>query len=345
MRYFPSLPKKRVPGLRLLLTALLATGCETTIDIPTPEETLRLAVVYTLSNQPPVRGQPGVADARTPYVSASRRLFEEGPLGRNDATVEVLDARGQVVESFTNTPTISGLVIPLGDGSYTATRNFRAQPGETYTLRASAPGLEAVESTLTLPAAARVETASFVPHTANSPNRPPAPVQGRLSITVPDNPATTDYYLVYARVLDQAGKLWGNLLPDYTTQNNDLDIDSWRVVADRFQLSKDRRTDLDASPYPYADAGRNGQPLTLNSDAFAYSQARITAGSPPPEPFYIEVTVSSITRDTYLFYQSLRRYYAAKNNVFAEPAPLVSNIRNGYGLFGGATDVTYRFKL
>ena len=34
----------------------------------------------------------------------------------------------------------------------------------------------------------------------------------------------------------------------------------------------------------------------------------------------------------------VQRYQDSHDNPFAEPAPLASNIRNGYGLFGGATD-------
>ena len=55
--------------------------------------------------------------------------------------------------------------------------------------------------------------------------------------------------------------------------------------------------------------------------------------------------VSSITKDAYDFYLSRRRYYDSDGNPFAEPAPLASNVRPGYGLFGGAADVTYRIQL
>ena len=64
-----------------------------------------------------------------------------------------------------------------------------------------------------------------------------------------------------------------------------------------------------------------------------------------PQPAFVEVTVSSITLDAYNFYLSRRRYYDSDGNPFAEPAPLTSNVRPGYGLFGGATDVTYRIRL
>ena len=55
--------------------------------------------------------------------------------------------------------------------------------------------------------------------------------------------------------------------------------------------------------------------------------------------------VSSITPEAYNFYLSRRRYYDSDGNPFAEPAPLASNVRPSYGLFGGATDVTYRIRI
>ena len=64
----------------------------------------------------------------------------------------------------------------------------------------------------------------------------------------------------------------------------------------------------------------------------------------PAELAGVEV-VSSITVDDYNFYLSRRRYADSHGNLFAEPAPLAGNVRNGYGLFGGATDATYRIRL
>jgi hypothetical protein len=44
---------------------------------------------------------------------------------------------------------------------------FQPVPGQTYTLRASLPGLEPAESTLTLPLPTTVESGSYVPRTAS----------------------------------------------------------------------------------------------------------------------------------------------------------------------------------
>ena len=76
-----------------------------------------------------------------------------------------------------------------------------------------------------------------------------------------------------------------------------------------------------------------------------FSSSCYPPGPRCPGPGYIEVHVSSITREAYNFYLSRRRYYESTDNPFAEPAPVVSNVRSGYGLFGGATDATYRIRI
>ena len=86
----------------------------------------------------------------------------------------------------------------------------------------------------------------------------------------------------------------------------------------------------------------NGQRIALASDVRFYNYCPQPGC---PQLGFIEVTVSSITKDAYDFYLSRRRYYDSDANPFAEPAPLASNVRPGYGLFGGAADITYRIQL
>ena len=315
--------------------ALLLTSCETIVDVPAPAHTPRLALSYTLSNQAATADYRAFFGSRDLYVSTSQGVFETKDIkGRADAAVELRDAAGQVVEQFrararpyyNGTDSLRGYYVP--------TRGYVGQPGQRYTLRASAPGVEPVEATLTLPAPATVAAASYVAKT-QSPNS--NYYQGRLTFTVPDQAATTDYYLAYARVLDAQGQLWGRVNPD----NSGRTTDGPNVSLNRFDLS-------DAYGYyrvfPLSDAGRNGQPLTASQEvSFYYSGAY--GPQVAPLPAFIEVVVSTITPEAYSFYLSLQRYYDIDGNPFAEPAPLRSNVTGGYGLFGGAADVTFRIPL
>jgi len=314
-----------------LLAGMALAGCEQVVDLPEPPHTSRVALFHMLSTAPEDSSFQELFYQRQLYVSNSQRVFDMSEIkGRGDAQVELRDAAGSVVERYRPVSINNGYLQP---GSYRPTRGFRPQPGQAYTLRATVPGLETAESTLTMPTPATIETASYVARTPG-PNSNPNEQQGRLTLILRDDPATANYYLAYARVLDQQGRPIENGVVDV-----DYDSQTNAVTIGQFQLSSPRQQ---YSLYPFADTDLNGQRITLASDVRYYT---FCFQSNCPQPAFVEVHVSSITRDAYEFYLSRRRYYDSNGNPFAEPAPLASNIRPGYGLFGGATDVKYRIPL
>ena len=321
--------------LVLLLAATALAGCETAVNLPEPPHTPRVALMYTLTTAPLDSSFQALFEERQLYISNSQRVFSTAELkGRADATVELRDAAGRVVERYR--PIITGANPQYGypgqAGYYRPVLGFRPQVGQAYTLRATLPGLETAESTLTMPPPAAIESATYTPRTASNPGS--NYFTGRLSVVLRDDPGTANYYLAFARVLDQQGQpgSWSPVDVDYDSQSNSASIG-------QFQLSSPRQQ---YSLYPFADTDVNGQRITMASDVRFYSNCY--QGNCPP-PAFVEVTVSSITLDAYNFYLSRRRYYDSDGNPFAEPAPLASNVRPGYGLFGGATDVTYRIRL
>ena len=320
---------KRLP-LTILLAATALAGCETTVNLPEPPHTPRVALLYTLTTAPQDSSFGELYAQRQLYISNSQRVFDtREPTGRADATVELRDAAGAVVERYRHL--LSGGQIR---GSYRPVLGFRPQVGQAYTLRASLPGLETAESTLTMPTPAVVESGTYVDRTASGPNPGANGYRGRLNLVIQDNPAVANYYLAFARVLDQQGRPggWSVLDVDYESQSSSVSIG-------QFQLSSPQQQ---YSIYPFADTDVNGQRISLNTDV-RFSSNCFQGTCPPPG--YIEVHVSSITPEAYNFYLSRRRYYDSDGNPFAEPAPLASNVRSGYGLFGGATDVTYRIRI
>ncbi|MGI4741407.1 MAG: DUF4249 family protein [Janthinobacterium lividum] len=327
--------------LFLALAALPLAGCETTAEVEPPAHTPRLSIAYTLSTQVPSANPQDFFASRMLYVSTSHSITEISRLvGRADAAVELRDASGQVVEQYRPRGQGGYGGTDSVQGYYVAARGYVGQPGQRYTLRASAPGVAAVEAALTLPAPTTVGTGSYAPvplAPGSSPN--PYNGKGRLSFSVLDNAATTDYYLAYARVLDANGQYWGSVYQDYSARNN-TGID---IKLSRFDLSEP------GSPYqtlPISDAGRNGQAITFSNDiTYGYGRPYDPQHPMPPLPAFLEVIVSSLPADTYDFYQSVQRYYDTDGNPFAEPAPLHSNVVGGYGLFGGATDAVLRIRL
>ncbi|MCB2379928.1 DUF4249 domain-containing protein [Hymenobacter sp. BT635] len=330
----------------LLLLSLPLGACETTLDLPEPEHTPRIALQYSLSNYD-AQAQAGsendeLARVRRLYVSNSQRVFDLRQLrGRQDATVVIVDESGAVVESFLPVPPRSAYPGDTFDiGYYQPTMSLKGEPGRTYTLRASLPGFETVESTQTMPKAPVIESATFTKdQSASNPND----VYGRLAVTIADDPNVTNYYVAFARVVDKNYKLttgWAQVQPDERDSNGDITPE-----VGQFQLSS-----IGAFAgsgyygfYPYADTNVNGKRFGLTADVRYYPGCPSSPGC--TEAAYMEVFVSSLTRDAYNFYLSRQRYTDTEFNPFAEPAPLVSNLKNGYGLFGGITDAVYRIKL
>jgi len=327
----------------LLLLALAAlAGCESVVTVTPPAHTPRLSLSYTLSNQVPTADYQQYFSVRSAFASTSQGILEnKNLLGRTDAIIELRDAGGQVVEQFR--PDTSRYSLKPTDyryGTYIPVRGYAGVPGQAYQLRASAPGVEALEATLTLPPLPTVEAASYValPPPANN-NFISTPYYGQLSFAIADPAATTDYYVAYARALDAAGQTWGFAAEDEGLRNQD----GPEIKLNRFALSASGST---TSVMPVSDAGRNGQRLLYSNPVWLYYGRGYASNLPaPPPPAYLELTVSSVPASTYDFYQSVQRYRDANDNPFAEPAPLRSNVQGGYGLFGGASDVVVRIKL
>ncbi len=325
--------------LLLLAFPLLFTACEQVVDVPEPDHTPALALRYTLPTlAPPDTAWRAFTAYQQLYISTSRRLFDQRPLlGLATATARLLTDDGTVVEEFQPAAPYQRYYLGSSDtaGYYRPTRGFVAQPGGSYRLQVSAAGYATVESRLTLPPAApTITAAAFAPSAGSSEYSR----KGRLTLTVQDDPATADYYVAYARLLDDQGQPLPN---GYVSRNYDDNTDSdTDFNGGRFLLSF---PGSNSELYPFADAQVAGTAFSLTAEV------QLSAYDPRTGQALIggqlEVTVARITRDAYEHYLSRRRYYDASGNPFAEPAPLYSNITNGYGLFGGAVETSVRIGL
>ncbi|WP_167856497.1 DUF4249 domain-containing protein [Hymenobacter metallicola] len=334
LAFRPTTMKK--PALTLLLSLGLG-ACETVIDLPEPPHTPRVALQFSLSNYAYTAQNDNDELARTRklFVSNSQRVFDLSELsGRSDATVVILDEAGTVVEQFRALPPRS----PGDVGYYEQTKQLKGEPGRTYTLRASLPGFETVESTLTMPKPAVIESATFTKNAAQSNEYE---VRGKLNVSIADDPGANNYYLAFARVVNeqnQQATTWSQVQVD--EEDNEFGVE-----VGQFQLSNiGGLQGYGYGLYPYADTNVNGKRFSLNTGVRYYA-----GYCPQPtncnRATYMEVFVTSLTADTYNFYLSRQRYNDTENNPFAEPAPLASNIKGGYGLFGGMMDAVYRIKL
>jgi hypothetical protein len=304
--------------LGLLAAPLLLAGCETAVDVPEPAHTPRVALLLTLDNlrwDDSLRRQDFVG--RRPFVSVSQRLYDQNPLtGRADATVEVRDAGGQVVERYRP-------VAPAGNfeaGRYRPTLRYEFRPGQQYAVRVTVPGVEPAESQLVLPTEVPVQ-ATVTPLPSNTGQS-----RARVTVTFDDPAGAADYYLATARLVDAQGQAQGFL--------NVEDEDTPTVSS--YRLSD---PSSNYNLYPFSDANLNGQQVSFSTVVSYFN------GVPGAPPLYLEVTLVHLTRDLYLFFNSYAEYNNNHGNPFAEPAPLHSNLTPGFGVFGGAADASVRLPL
>ncbi|OON67453.1 DUF4249 domain-containing protein [Hymenobacter sp. CRA2] len=305
--------------------ALLLTGCDTAIDVPEPEHTPRVALALTIDNLAPsdsVVRQLYIT--RQPFVSVSQRLYDLTPLqGRNNATIEISDGSGNVVERYRPVAPPSQNPYGYQNGMYRPVLRYRFRPGQQYAVRVSVPGVEPATSSLTLPDEVAVQV-NVAPLSSNSNGL----TRARVTVSFDDPAGSRDYYLATAQIVDQQGRGMGYVSVE--DDENGLDITSLR-------LSGSSPYDM----YPFSDATVNGQRVSFSNNVEYYDNGTYN----PSNARYLLVTLTHLTPDLFQFLNSYIQYSDNDGNPFAEPTPLYSNVQPGFGIFGGATDSRAQVRL
>src|SRR6478736_7108600 len=192
----------------ILVAAALFQACETVVEMPIPEHVPKLAIRFMLGNE--------VADSLTyaffpqyqAYVNHSQSLFDTAPLeGVNNATLVLTDADDNVVETFQQD--LASNVGVQGNGYYQPVSNFVATPGRKYTFTVSAPGYETVQSSLTLPDQVTGLRGSFTQLQDNPTGTKRKEIVGQVNLSLPDNGAQNNYYVLFGALIDSQGKANG----------------------------------------------------------------------------------------------------------------------------------------
>ncbi|RNI31533.1 DUF4249 domain-containing protein [Rufibacter latericius] len=293
-------------GLGCLALAVALAGCEKEVDIEVRGHTPRLAVQYNLNTDSPKQNM---------YIGRSQSVLAGDNLWRNglvkDASITISEGNGSVRQSFVFVP----LEYNAEQGNYKPLTAFTPEPGREYTLRVSAPNFEAIEGKLTMPTAVPVVSTSFQPDAKHDPYN----FSGLLRVQFNDPVGQRNYYRLFVQLLDDQGRPVGNA---YSRNEND---DIFGEEVEKIELYK-----------VFDDGWANQGVITFSDKIGTY-----TGGGAPATQ--LEVTLQHITSDLYLYERSKDNY--EEDNPFAEPLNLHSNIRNGYGNFGGITVTKYRINL
>lgn len=291
--------------LFLLLGLASLTACETSVEIDVPAHAPKLAVQFNLSSE---QSAQEIFIGRSQGVLASEDLWQTGAV--KNAQITIKDAQGVTRQTFAFVP----YDYDVDRGHYKAQGNFTPQPGQEYTLTVSAPGFETIQSTLKMPQLVSINSSSLQKSTQNGYFN----YTGRLRLEFQDPQGQENYYRISGYALDQDGNRMSSIFPN--EENGDI----FGEEVERIEINK------------VFDDGWASDGLITYSDNVGFYGGNTA-------PAALEIILEHITQDLYLYERSRENYQ--EENPFAEPLNLHSNIRNGYGNFGGITTTTYRIQL
>jgi hypothetical protein len=176
-----------------LAAILLLGGCETVVDVAIPEHTPLLVANGFF----------------TPDADWQIQLYRSRGILDNDPYEQITDATVQILEDDAVVATLSE-VYP---GLYGLYQGTGAQAGHTYTLHASAPGLEAIEATDSIPTPVQIQRVE-VNFGANIEN---------ITVHFSDPPGIKNYYQI--GILQEIQGIPGMTFPVYF-ETDDLIFES-----------------------------------------------------------------------------------------------------------------------
>src|SRR5688572_28962317 len=271
---------KKIGKLFFAASGLALFSCETIVEVPIPEHEPKLALRYMLGNDKPDSTFYMQFPNYQAFASSSQSILEIADLqGLNNASLVVTDVNGTVVETFQNG--ISGPGV-IGNGYYNPVSKFAGTPGQSYTFTASAPGFKTVTGKLTLPPKVNGLQASFTPSSQSSQFG----IDGKVTVTLPDNGSESNYYQIYGILLDDRKVANAR---DYFRENTDEESAG---VATEFEEIHFSESGSYYYQLPFNDLNFNGRTITFTRDVNMY------IGNPGTPPRYLRVILHSITRDT-----------------------------------------------
>ena len=248
-----------------------------------------------------------------------------------------------------------------GGNALTATRtgnrySFSYTPvaGDNLNLLISVPGKGQVTATATVPTTPTVTDVTFT-HPDTSMLYEDYYDNSTISLTLTDNASSTDYYSVRVRCIDTCYAIIRNyhdsiIRCDTVYHDQYLDFECVdNLLIQNSDLGSIVETDLNpigamlywGDELLFTDANINGQKHTIQLSPESHVEYYPEIGD---YSFYGEmseyrarliVEVTSLTRDQYLFRQTMRSYSEDDMiGIFSEPVQVHSNINGGIGIFG-----------
>lgn len=227
--------------------------------------------------------------------------------------------RNAQVELFKNDVLIATLKEGNTTGLYSAQLTSPLSSGATYRIRVSAAGYETIEATQIAPTAVKIDTLV---------------IRERVKVNDPDFPVNF------------------STLDEYAIRFKDLAAEQTCYYAlGHARLKTSAREELvPLNFYSYDLLSQNNY---LNDNSFngketiwrQHTHTWLSGYSQSASEITVFLNLYNYTQDKFRYVQSIERYFDAKDNPFAEPTILYTNVKNGYGIFTMAAVSTDSFKI
>ncbi|MFL5773305.1 MAG: DUF4249 domain-containing protein [Flavisolibacter sp.] len=300
----------------LAIVAVVVSACEKKVIIDIPQKSPKLVV----------NGLLDLNQVVELTVGKSRHVLEA-----NNTSIETYVVKNAVPVLYENNIAIDTLVYQPLNYTYKSPRGKTIAAGNTYTVKVTAPGFTAVETTSTVPSQSEITEVSRIKHARVNSNGEDL---DEVTIKFSDPVGEKNYYLlqILEAPFDPRDESW-----IYCVSTTDKDIEPIGDNAD--PLSTDNC--YDGGSLIMKDDNFNGREKQLRF--YIHSSElddRTGVNGQVQKP---SVKLSRITEAHFKFIKSFNAYNMSGDNPFAEPANVFTNVVNGYGIFSARTSVRKYF--
>lgn len=309
------LRKTAIPVLAALILWLTG-GCEKNIDIDIDEIDPMIVLNATIAPDSVIEVT----------LSRTRHILDNAELSMlTTGTVEISDDRGH------------SATLVKGEDSRYRTTAFLPEEGATYTVKASAEGYYDVESSCTIPASIAIDRIDTTAVYSDYGGK-----QYNFEIHFTDPAGEKNYYALSMKALVYNEELryeerWDTLYidPEKDTVVVGWTIDTIRIMHPYYEMVYLQSEDLVIEEYSSADNGFVFSDKLFDGKSYTFKgsfQDYMLSYSADTATLYI--SLKSLDENYYRYLYSLQKHYYAKDDFFATPVVVYTNVTDGLGIFG-----------
>jgi hypothetical protein len=276
-----------IVAIPLAFFMFLFSSCEQNADVELPEVPPKLVLVGFITPQD---------TAVSVRVSKSRPVFQSSNVNVNESVVDA------TVTIYGNSTSIQLPYVFSMEMYSVPIAQFPIIPGNEYRIEVSAPGMETVTATTTVPGNPPADFTASMTYTIDSSNIYNWMYSASLSTSFTDFPAEGDYYRLVGKsvVIDQ-------------------------FASDTMRWNAGTEFIIDAN---------GGSGLVSRSRNYEFGMSSPSSGG--PTLYALDVYLMHCSEEYYEFHRALADY-SGGDDPFSEPTLMYTNVTGGFGVFAGAT--------